>query len=148
MKAIVQRVSRASVSVNGDIVAAIGSGLMVLVGFGKDDTEAVIAPMLDKIINLRIFSNKDGRFDHSLLSQGAELLLVPQFTLYADTSKGRRPEFFSAMSPDTATIFFDKLVTLANERLPAKVQSGVFKAEMQVSLVNEGPVTIPLSLEG
>lgn len=148
MKLIAQRVAGAHVVVKDEQVAKIGQGILALCGFGKDDTGACLEPMLEKIINLRIFSDSNGRFHYSLLDTEGELLLVPQFTLYADTTKGRRPEFFNAMPPQQAEEYFNSFLTLAQQRLPGKVFAGVFGAHMQVSLVNDGPVTISLETHG
>lgn len=120
-----------------------GPGLLCLIGFGKEDKEDILETALNKIINLRIFSNEQGRFDKSLLDIDGEIFLVPQFTLYADTSKGRRPEFFNAMHPELASSLFDELVLLARNTLgPERVKAGIFGADMKVSLTNDGPVTI------
>lgn len=149
MKALLQRVSSAAVSVDGHVVGQIGQGLMVLCGFGKEDTEQNLKPILEKLLNLRIFaplepeSDAAGKFDKSLLDIRGELLLVPQFTLYAETAKGRRPDFFSAKPPVEASQLFDKLLVLSKS-YDLKVSSGIFGANMQVSLVNDGPVTIML----
>lgn len=144
MKSILQRVSSASVVVDGITVGSISTGIMALVGFGKDDSESKLRPMLEKILTLRIFANDLGRFDRSLIDIKGELLLVPQFTLFADTSKGRRPEFFNALAPAEASRLFEKLVTLARETPDLTVASGSFGADMKVSLTNDGPVTISL----
>ena len=146
MRIVVQRVTSAEVTIDNVSVGKIsGSGLLCLVGFGHTDTESVLEPAIKKIINLRIFSNEEGRFDKSLLDLNGEIFLVPQFTLYGDTSKGRRPEFFNAMAPENATALFDKLREKAVQALSeTKVKSGIFGADMKVSLTNDGPVTIIL----
>lgn len=148
MKFLLQRVSNASVLVSGALVGATKPGapaLLVLVGFGHRDTEELIIPALKKLTELRVFSDEKGRFDLSLKDVKGSLLLVPQFTLYADTTKGRRPDFFSAMPPKEAEILFDKLVAEAKSILGVdNVSQGEFGKEMQVSLINEGPVTIML----
>ena len=148
MKVIIQRVTSASINVDNQRIAESQNlGILALVGFGQNDTEDLIPIALDKIINLRIFSNPQGRFDYSLQDIKGDLTLVPQFTLFADTTKGRRPEFFSAMKPDLATLFFDKLVFQAKEILTEqRVFSGIFGADMKVSLINDGPVTIMLEI--
>jgi D-aminoacyl-tRNA deacylase len=146
MKAIIQRVSESSVKVDGEIIGKINQGIMALIGFGQKDTETCLLPMFEKIINLRIFSNNDGKFDYSLLDINGGLLLIPQFTLYADTSKGRRPEFFSALSPNEACILFNKIVALSRERLGENAAAGEFGADMKVSLTNDGPVTINIEI--
>jgi D-tyrosyl-tRNA(Tyr) deacylase len=143
MKAVVQRVREANVEVAGQRVGAIGPGLMVLVGIGSQDTVRDADWMVDKIVNLRIFETEEGRLDKSLLDTGGSLLLVSQFTLYGDCRKGRRPSFSGAMGPDEARRLFDLLVEKARG-LVGRVETGVFQASMDVSLVNAGPVTILL----
>ena len=144
MKIVLQRVSQASVEVEGKVVGEIETGIMALCGFGKEDDSSCLAPLASKLANLRIFPDEKGRFHYSLLDTEGGLLCVPQFTLYADTSKGRRPEFFSAKDPGEAIKLFDAFVLGCKNQGLKKVESGVFGAEMKVSLVNEGPVTITL----
>ncbi|RMG42173.1 MAG: D-tyrosyl-tRNA(Tyr) deacylase [Candidatus Dadabacteria bacterium] len=146
MKAVIQRVTKASVTVDGKVVGSIGAGLLVLVAFGEGEQESVLTPFINKLYNMRIFPNESGRFDRSLLDISGELLLVPQFTLYADTRKGRRPEFFGALNPELAKNYFEKLVETARDFADLKVASGRFGAYMQVALINDGPVTIPLEI--
>jgi len=143
VKVVVQRVKEASVAVAGEKVGAIGPGLMVLVGIGKEDTVRDLDWMIDKIVNLRIFEVEEGRLDKSLLDTGGALLLVSQFTLYGDCRKGRRPSFSEAMAPEEARRLFDLFVEKARGLVP-RVETGVFQASMEVSLVNSGPVTILL----
>ena len=143
MRAVVQRVREASVEVAGRRVGAIGPGLLVLVGIGSEDTVRDAEWMVDKIVNLRIFETEEGRLDKSLLDTGGSLLLVSQFTLYGDCRKGRRPSFSDAMRPDEARQLFDLFVEKARG-LVGRVETGVFQASMDVSLVNVGPVTILL----
>ncbi len=143
MKAVVQRVREANVVVAGQKVGAIGPGLMVLVGIGREDAVRDVDWMVDKIVNLRIFETEEGRLDKSLLDTGGCLLLVSQFTLYGDCRKGRRPSFSDAMGPDEARRLFDAFVEKARG-LVGCVETGVFQASMDVSLVNVGPVTILL----
>lgn len=140
MKAVVQRVKDASVEVEGQVVGNIGHGLLVLVGIGKEDDVKDVEWMIDKIINLRIFQ-KEGKFDLSLLDVNGELLLISQFTLYGDCSRGRRPSFSNAMEIERARDFFDVFVAKAKERV-TKVEAGVFQAHMDVKLTNDGPVTL------
>lgn len=143
MRAVVQRVSEASVSVDGEVVGAIGPGLLVLVGVREGDTEAEADWLAQKIAQLRIFSDPDGKFNLSLLDTGGAALVISQFTLYGDARKGRRPDFTQAARPDIAA----PLVEVVVERLRAvgvPTASGRFGASMQVSLVNEGPVTLVL----
>jgi len=141
MKAVIQRVKSASVEVDGRIVGDIGRGLMVLLGIGKDDTIRDIQWMVDKIINLRIFENENGKLDESLLDIKGELLLVSQFTLYGDCSKGRRPSFTDAMGAEEAKRLFEIFVAKAKEKIE-KVETGIFQTTMNVSIINEGPVTL------
>lgn len=143
MRAILQRVSEASVTVDGAVTGKIGPGLLVLLGVGKGDTEADVDFMVDKIPMLRIFEDEAGKMNKSLLDTSKALLAVSQFTLFADTKKGRRPSFIDAMPPDEAK----RLYALFCERCRAlglEVQEGVFAAHMNVALVNDGPVTISL----
>ena len=142
MKIVIQRVSKAAVEIDNRTHAAINRGLVLLCGFGHEDSDEILQAMANKVANLRIFPDQNGRFHYSVLEIQGEVLVIPQFTLYADTSKGRRPEFFAAMKPDCAASFFDGFVAaLKNTGLNA-VEQGVFAADMQVSLVNDGPVTI------
>lgn len=143
MKTLLQRVSRSTVSIEGETVGSIGRGLLVLVGVATGDNEEDIDYLLSKIINLRIFPDAEGRFDRSVLEIKGELLLVSQFTLLADTKKGRRPGFSGAAPPTEAKRLFD-LFTKKAEVSGLKVAGGRFQAYMAVSLVNDGPVTIML----
>lgn len=142
MKAVVQRVKEASVEVDGRVVGKIGYGLLVFLGIGKEDEQKDMDWMIDKIINLRIFE-KDGKFDKSLLDVKGELLLVSQFTLYGDCSKGRRPSFSNAMEVEKARDLFGVFVTKAREKI-ARVETGIFQAHMDVKLTNDGPVTLTI----
>jgi D-tyrosyl-tRNA(Tyr) deacylase len=117
---------------------------MLLVGFGKDDDTRVLQPVADKIATMRIFSDERGRFDASVLDTNGAILAVPQFTLYADTAKGRRPEFFQALAPEPATQLFTEFKAALRRAGVSQVESGVFGANMEVELVNDGPVTISL----
>lgn len=146
MKVILQRSKEASVSVDKKIVGKIDNGLVLLVGFNENDTSHEIDYMVDKIINLRIFDDENGIMNKSLLDINGSILSISQFTLYADTKKGRRPSYKSAMSPDKATILYDEFnQKLKNRNI--KVATGIFGASMEVSLVNDGPVTIILERE-
>lgn len=141
MRALVQRVTRACVSVEGAVVGEIDRGLVVLVGVHGDDDETDAAYVAEKVANLRIFPDEEGKMNRSVLDEGASVLVVSQFTLYADTRKGRRPSFVEAARPEQA----DPLVDRVCERLAdlgVKPQSGVFGAHMEVELTNDGPVTI------
>jgi D-tyrosyl-tRNA(Tyr) deacylase len=146
MRAIIQRVSEAFVDVDGQTVGRIGRGLVVLVGVGFGDTGQDADWMVEKIVNLRIFE-REGRFDRSLLDIDGEMLAVSQFTLYGDCSRGRRPSFSAAMEPVAAKRLFEDFVEKAKKRLP-KVETGIFQASMQVSLVNDGPVTLIIDSKG
>jgi D-aminoacyl-tRNA deacylase len=137
----VQRVKQSRVEVADETVGEIGAGLMVLLGIGKGDGPKEIEWMIDKIINLRIFETEEGKLDKSLLDIKGELLLVSQFTLYGDCSRGRRPSFSDAMPADDARRLFEQFVTRAHEKVE-KVATGIFQAMMDVSLVKDGPVTL------
>lgn len=143
MKAVIQRVREARVTVAGETVGEIGRGLAVLVGIAAGDTRQDIDWMVEKIVNLRIFETEEGKLDKSLLDTGGSLLLVSQFTLYGDCRKGRRPSFSDAMAADEARSFFGLFVDKARQRVK-HVETGVFQASMDVSLTNEGPVTLIL----
>ncbi|OAN24053.1 MULTISPECIES: D-aminoacyl-tRNA deacylase [Pseudomonas] len=145
MKALLQRVARASVEVAGDTVGAIGPGLLVLVGIEPADDEAACARMLKRLLEYRVFADSEQRMNLSLQDVGGGLLLVSQFTLAADTRSGRRPSFSTAAPPAQGERLFDHLVSLARDLHP-EVQTGRFGADMQVSLVNDGPVTFLLSI--
>ena len=145
MIALVQRVRQARVEVGGAVVGAIGPGLLVLVCAEPADTAELASRLLDKLLKLRIFSDGAGKMNLSLQDVNGGLLLVSQFTLAADTSRGNRPSFTAAAAPDLGRALFDGLLSLARERHPL-VQAGEFGADMQVHLVNDGPVTIPLRL--
>ena len=143
MRAVIQRVSRAQVRVEGKAIGEIGAGLLVLLGVRKGDTAAEGASLLDKIVHLRIFEDEQGKMNLSLLDCGGELMIISQFTLYADCRKGRRPSFTDASPPDDAQKLYDYFVSAARTR-GIKVATGVFQAVMEVELVNFGPVTILL----
>ena len=141
MRALVQRVTQASVEIDGETVGAIDDGLVVLVGIHEDDDEEDAAYVVNKTVNLRIFGDDAGRFDRSALDAGAELLVISQFTLYGDTRRGRRPSFSHAMPPEPATALFDRTLRLF-EQTGLNVETGQFQAHMIVSIKNDGPVTI------
>lgn len=143
MRTVIQRVREASVRVDGTVVASIGAGLMVLAGFGKEDTARDIDWMVEKIVNLRIFEIEEGKMDKSLLDTAGELLLVSQFTLYGDCRKGRRPSFSDSLEAGEARRLFDLFVHKAREKV-GRVETGVFQAMMDVQLTNHGPVTFIL----
>jgi D-tyrosyl-tRNA(Tyr) deacylase len=141
MIALLQRVTRASVEIAGEPRAAIGRGLLALIGVKPEDDEAHASKLLERLLNYRIFADKAGKMNLSLRQIDGALLLVPQFTLAADTRHGLRPGFSGAASPEQGRRLFDFLVQYALSQ-NASVQSGVFGADMQVSLVNDGPVTL------
>ena len=143
MRALIQRVSEASVSIDGEVVGAIGPGLLVLLGVSRDDTDKDASYIVTKVVNLRIFSDDEGKFQSSATDIGAELLVVSQFTLYGETRKGRRPSFTLAAAPNEATRLFERVVALFKET-GLKVETGTFQAYMAVALVNDGPVTLML----
>lgn len=143
MRMVVQKVERASVSVDGMLRAEIGNGLMALVGLIPQDDDKVIDYMLDKLTNLRIYEDENDKLNLSVKDVGGDILLVPNFTLYGDARKGRRPSYFNASSPEEAEKIFNRLMEKAGQ-LPLKVESGVFRTHMKVELVNDGPVTILL----
>ncbi len=143
MRALLQRVSSASVDVDGETIGSIGPGLVVLLGISREDTEKEAAYLAAKTANLRIFNDADGRFNLSAKDVGAELLLISQFTLYGDTRKGRRPSFIGAADPDVAGPLFERAIELFRET-GLNVQTGRFQANMSVAINNDGPVTIML----
>ena len=146
MKAVLQRVSEASVTVNGNVIGRIGAGLLVLLCAERGDTETQADKILAKILKLRIFGNAEGKMNRSLQDVAGGLLVVSQFTLAADTSSGNRPGFSSAAAPADGQRLYDYFV--AKARIAhAVVQTGQFGADMLVALVNDGPVTIPLRIE-
>ncbi len=146
MRAVLQRVSSASVTVDGRIVGEIGPGLLVLLGVGPRDGEAEVAWMVDKISGLRIFEDDAGKMNRSLLDTSKAMLAVSQFTLFADTRKGRRPSFVDAGSPEMAKLLYAKFCE-AGRKAGLTVAEGIFAADMKVALVNDGPVTISLDSE-
>ena len=145
MRAVVQRVRHGSVSVDGRVVAEIGAGLVVLVGVASADTAADADRLAGKVARLRIFENEDGRFDRSLVEVAGEALIVSQFTLIADTRKGNRPSFTGAADPDLAEPLYERFCACLEDE-GVRVTRGVFGARMEVSLVNDGPVTIVVDL--
>ena len=143
MKAVIQRVESASVSVDGSEISRIGAGLLVLLGVEKGDSEKDADFLLDKIIHLRIFEDGEGKMNRSLADVSGELLVVSQFTLLADCRKGRRPSFTDAADPAQATALYEYMLSRAKEKV-ARVGEGRFQTTMKVELVNSGPVTILL----
>jgi len=142
MRVLLQRVSRASVTVAGNVNGAIDQGLVLLVGIGPGDGQAQADRMADKIVNLRIFNDEAGKFNRSLLDVGGGVLVVSQFTLYADARKGRRPSFTDAAAPDVASPLCDYFAAKLRELGVTQVGTGVFGAHMDVEIHNDGPVTI------
>ena len=143
MRALVQRVSSASVIVENEVVGLIGPGLVALIGISRQDGEEDARYIVDKSVSLRIFADQENRFNRSALDIGAELLIVSQFTLYGDTRRGRRPSFTEAAAPEQAEGLFNRTVELFRESGLA-VETGRFQAHMTVSIQNDGPVTIML----
>ena len=143
MRATIQRVSRAKVTVDNSVTGAIKNGILVLLGVHRDDNEKAVSWMVEKIINLRIFEDDRGKMNLSLKDTGGSLLIVSQFTLYGDCRKGRRPGYSNAAPPEKADDLYQKFITEAKSR-DIPVQCGTFQAHMQVELVNDGPVTLLL----
>lgn len=141
MKAVLQRVSRAEVRVDGETVGKIGRGFVVLLGVAKGDTENEIQWLVDKICNLRVFPNEEGKFDRSLLDIQGQTLIVSQFTLFGDCRKGRRPGFDAAAPPPLANELYEKVIQTFQQK-GVYTQSGRFAAMMEVDLINDGPVTL------
>ncbi len=146
MKLLIQRVNSASVQIEQQIVAEIGQGLLVLVGFGHEDNSEKLSKAIDKLLNLRIFADGKGRFQYSILDQNKAILAVPQFTLYGSTDSGRRPDFIAAMPPVEAEQMFNQFCDLLRQKQLPSIGFGVFGADMKVSLVNDGPVTLMIEL--
>ncbi len=147
MRALLQRVSRAQVTTQGRLLGKIEGGLLVLLGFGRHDTLDVFPKMADKILNLRIFEDDDGKMNRSVIDTRGGLLLVSQFTLHADCRRGRRPGFTDAAPPDTARPLFDAFVDYMRSLYDGPVATGEFGAMMNIELINAGPVTIWLDSE-
>ena len=146
MRCVVQRVTEASVTVNGETVGAVGPGLMVLIGVSTEDTDADLKYMADKVPNLRIFDDENGVMNRSVIDAGGSILAVSQFTLYGDTRGGRRPSYIRAAKPDEANTMYERLVAAWRAK-GIHVETGRFRTEMKVSLVNDGPVTILIDSE-
>ncbi|MDE6835116.1 MAG: D-tyrosyl-tRNA(Tyr) deacylase [Ruminococcus sp.] len=143
MKIVLQRVTHASVTVDGSVTGKIDTGYLILFGAGKEDTQEDCRRLADKIINLRIFSDENGKINLSLKDVGGSLLIVPQFTLYADCRKGNRPNFIQAGSPDSANSLFEYFTEYCRSK-GQHVETGIFGADMKVELLNDGPFTIIL----
>lgn len=142
MRVVIQRVSEASVSVAGEVVGRIGRGLLVLAGFEEADTPADLDWMVQKLVKLRVFADEQGVMNRSVAEVGGEILAVSQFTLYASTRKGNRPSWSRAARGEISQPLFERFVALLGEALGRAVPTGVFGADMQIRLVNDGPVTI------
>ena len=146
MKFVIQRVSEASVRVDGQIVGKIGKGFLVLVGIAQEDTEAVADKLVNKMAGLRIFEDAQGKTNLSLADVDGQVLMISQFTLYADCKRGNRPGFSYAAKPDKASALYEYVLAKTREKIPV-VEKGIFGADMKVSLVNDGPFTIILDSE-
>jgi D-tyrosyl-tRNA(Tyr) deacylase len=141
MRAVIQRVTESSVSVDGRTIGSIGRGLLILLGVGEGDSKKEADYLAEKIVNLRIFEDQDGKMNRSLLEVGGDILVVSQFTLLGDCRKGRRPSFVQAATPENANNLYEYFVEFTRQR-GVRVQTGEFGAMMAVSLVNDGPVTL------
>ncbi len=146
MKFVIQRVTESSVTVDDNIIGKIGKGVLVLIGVGQDDTREVADKLVKKMVGLRIFEDENGKTNLSLADVDGELLLVSQFTLYANCKKGNRPSFTESGAPDLAEELYEYIIAKCKESIPV-VQCGSFGADMKVSLVNDGPFTIVLDSE-
>ena len=146
MKFVIQRVTHASCTIDGEVTGKIGKGFMVLIGVSQDDTEEIANKMVKKMCGLRIFEDAEGKTNVSLADVGGELLLISQFTLYADCHKGNRPSFIYAGKPDMASPMYDHIIEEAKKYCPS-VQRGRFGADMKIDLLNDGPFTIILDSE-
>lgn len=143
MRAVVQRVLEANVAVDGEVIGSIGNGLLVFLGVGEGDTDADLKYIADKVTGLRVFSDENDKMNLSVTDIGGEILVISQFTLYGDCRKGRRPNFTSAMQPDTAKAMYEDFVRYVSEQ-GIRTECGRFGADMKVSLINDGPVTLLL----
>lgn len=146
MRSVVQRVKRASVTVKGETVGEISAGLLVLLGFRPEDGENDLNWMVDKLVGLRIFEDEEGKMNRSVLDVGGEILVVSQFTLYGDCRSGKRPSFTSAAPPELAKDLYERSLETLRSR-GVQVETGVFQAQMDVELINDGPVTLLLDSE-
>ncbi|HLP55590.1 MAG TPA: D-aminoacyl-tRNA deacylase [Fluviicola sp.] len=142
MKLVIQRVSEASVTIDGNVHGAIGKGFLVLVGIESADTAEDVEWLVQKTVNMRIFADEEGKMNRSLIDIEGELLVISQFTLHASTKKGNRPSFIQAARPETAIPLYESFISGCRQAGIAKVETGIFGADMKVALVNDGPVTI------
>lgn len=147
MKALIQRVAHASVTVEGELISKTGPGLLVLLGVGPGDTEKEADFLAEKCVNLRIFHDQEGKMNRSLLDEKGDILVVSQFTLYADCKKGRRPSFTGAAAPAEANRLYEYFMQQVRTKEVGQVGHGVFGADMKVELLNDGPVTIMLDTD-
>lgn len=147
MRAVIQRVSSSEVRIDKKTIGKIGFGMNVLLGIKEDDTEADMDYIINKLVNLRIFEDSDGKMNHSILDTDGELLLVSQFTLYGDCRKGRRPGFTRSGSVEEAEKKYHVFVEKINTQPIKKIETGIFQAEMEVLIINDGPVTLLLDSE-
>lgn len=147
MRIVVQRVKRASVTVNGEVTGKINHGLLLLAGIHESDTEEQLAWCCDKILKLRIFNDEEGKMNRSLLDTGGGILVVSQFTLYGDARKGTRPSFVHAARPEKAEPLYDRMIETFRNESVLQVESGIFGAMMDVELINDGPVTLIIEKE-
>ena len=143
MKFVIQRVNSASVKVDGNVIGSIGKGCLILFGAGEGDTEDMLVPFADKICKMRIFADENGKTNLSINDVGGEMLIVSQFTLYADCRKGNRPSFTNAGKPDMAKQMYEYIIDQCKKEFPV-VEQGIFGADMKISLLNDGPFTIIL----
>ncbi|MBR1724353.1 MAG: D-tyrosyl-tRNA(Tyr) deacylase [Ruminococcus sp.] len=144
MRAVVQRVAHAQVEVDGEVIGRIGGGLLVLLGAGKEDTETDCEKLADKLSKLRIFQDSEGKTNLSVNDVGGDMLVISQFTLYADCSHGNRPSFINAGAPDEAERLYEYFKSCAEKVIGGRVECGSFGADMKVSLLNDGPFTVVL----
>ncbi len=147
MRALIQRVTKSSVSVDGEVTGQIGKGLVILLGVTDNDTEEDARFLAEKCANLRIFSDSEGKFNLSCVEENGEILVISQFTLYADTRKGRRPSFIRAAHPETSEPLYRKFIACLKE-MNLKVEEGIFGAMMKVEIHNDGPVTLMVESKG
>ena len=146
MKFVIQRVTESSVTVDNKVIGKIGKGFMVLIGIGQNDTREIADKMVKKMVGLRIFEDENGKTNLSLADVNGELLLISQFTLYANCKKGNRPSFIESGAPDMANELYEYIISKCKESVPI-VERGIFGADMKISLVNDGPFTIVLDSE-